>query len=191
VDIALKTGIDAQKSEQQVRGVVSLPNGTGKTLVVVVFAKGDKLQEALAAGADVAGNEDLFEKIKNGWTDFDAVISTPDMMREVGKLGKVLGPRGLMPTPKAGTVTANVADAVKEIKKGRIEFKSDKHGVVSVGVGKISFTKEKLTENIFTLINAIARAKPATAKGHYLRSLAISSTMGPGLKIDLSGIVEA
>lgn len=191
VDIALKTGIDAQKSEQQVRGVVSLPNGTGKTLVVVVFAKGDKLQEALAAGADVAGNEDLFEKIKNGWTDFDAVISTPDMMREVGKLGKVLGPRGLMPTPKAGTVTANVADAVKEIKKGRIEFKSDKHGVVSVGVGKISFAKEKLTENIFALINAIARAKPATAKGHYLRSLAISSTMGPGLKIDLSGIVEA
>ncbi len=191
VDIALKTGIDAQKSEQQVRGVVSLPNGTGKTLVVVVFAKGDKLQEALAAGADVAGNEDLFEKIKNGWTDFDAVISTPDMMREVGKLGKVLGPRGLMPTPKAGTVTANVGDAVKEIKKGRIEFKSDKHGVVSVGVGKISFAKEKLTENIFALINAIARAKPATAKGHYLRSLAISSTMGPGLKIDLSGIVEA
>lgn len=191
VDIALKTGIDAQKSEQQVRGVVSLPNGTGKTLVVVVFAKGDKLQEALAAGADVAGNEDLFEKIKDGWTDFDAVISTPDMMREVGKLGKVLGPRGLMPTPKAGTVTANVADAVKEIKKGRIEFKSDKHGVVSVGVGKISFAKEKLTENIFALINAIARAKPVTAKGHYLRSLAISSTMGPGLKIDLSGIVEA
>ena len=191
VDIALKTGIDAQKSEQQVRGVVSLPNGTGKTLVVVVFAKGDKLQEALTAGADVAGNEDLFEKIKNGWTDFDVVISTPDMMREVGKLGKVLGPRGLMPTPKAGTVTANVADAVKEIKKGRIEFKSDKHGVVSAGVGKVSFTKEKLRENVFALINAIARAKPATAKGHYLRSLVLSSTMGPGLKIDLSGMVEA
>lgn len=191
VDIALKTGIDAQKSEQQVRGVVSLPNGTGKTLVVVVFAKGDKLQEAIAAGADVAGNEDLFEKVKNGWTDFDAVISTPDMMREVGKLGKVLGPRGLMPTPKAGTVTANVGEAVKEIKKGRIEFKSDKHGVVGSIVGKISFTKEKLTENIFALINAIARAKPATAKGHYMRSLVISSTMGPGLKVDLSGMVEA
>ncbi len=191
VDIALKTGIDAQKSEQQVRGVVSLPNGTGKTLVVVVFAKGDKLQEALTAGADVAGNEDLFEKIKNGWTDFDVVISTPDMMREVGKLGKVLGPRGLMPTPKAGTVTANVGDAIKEIKKGRIEFKSDKHGVVSAGVGKVSFAKEKLKENVFALINAIARAKPATAKGHYLRSLVLSSTMGPGLKIDLSGIVEA
>ena len=191
VDIALKTGIDAQKSEQQVRGVVSLPNGTGKTLVVVVFAKGDKLQEALTAGADVAGNEDLFEKIKNGWTDFDVVISTPDMMREVGKLGKVLGPRGLMPTPKAGTVTANVGDAIKEIKKGRIEFKSDKHGVVSAGVGKVSFAKEKLKENVFALINAIARAKPATAKGHYLRSLVLSSTMGPGLKIDLSGMVEA
>ena len=191
VDLALKTGIDAQKSEQQVRGVVSLPNGTGKTLVVVVFAKGDKLQEAIAAGADVAGNEDLFEKVKNGWTDFDAVISTPDMMREVGKLGKILGPRGLMPTPKAGTVTANVAEAVKEIKKGRIEFKSDKHGVVGSIVGKLSFTKEALTENIFALINAIARAKPATAKGHYMRSLVISSTMGPGLKVDLSGIVEA
>lgn len=191
VDLALKTGIDAQKSDQQVRGVVSLPNGTGKTLFVVVFAKGDKLQEALAAGADVAGNEDLFEKIKNGWTDFDAVISTPDMMREVGKLGKILGPRGLMPTPKAGTVTANVADAVREIKKGRIEFKTDKHGVISSAVGKVSFTKEKLTQNVFTLINAIARAKPATAKGHYLRTLVISSTMGPGLKVDLSGIVEA
>lgn len=191
VDLALKTGIDAQKSDQQVRGVVSLPNGTGKSLVVVVFAKGDKQQEALAAGADVVGHEDLFEKIKNGWTDFDAVISTPDMMRDVGKLGKVLGPRGLMPTPKAGTVTANVADAVREIKKGRIEFKSDKHGVVSSGVGKISFAKDKLMENIFALINAIAKAKPATAKGHYLRSLVISSTMGPGLKVDLSGMVEA
>ncbi len=191
VDLALKTGIDAQKSDQQVRGVVSLPNGTGRNLVVVVFAKGDKQQEALAAGADVVGHEDLFEKIKNGWTDFDAVISTPDMMRDVGKLGKVLGPRGLMPTPKAGTVTANVADAVREIKKGRIEFKSDKHGVVSSGVGKVSFAKDKLIENIFALINAIAKAKPATAKGHYLRSLVISSTMGPGLKVDLSGMVEA
>lgn len=190
VEVALKTGIDAQKSDQQVRGVVSLPNGTGKKVVVVVFAKGDKLKEAQEAGADFAGNEELFEKVKNGWTDFDAVISTPDMMREVGKLGKILGPRNLMPTPKAGTVTAEVGTAVKEIKAGRVEFKSDKHGVVSSAVGKVSFSREKLIENVHAFINAISRTKPATAKGQFLRSFAISSTMGPGLKVDLSGIVE-
>jgi large subunit ribosomal protein L1 len=191
VEVALKTGIDASKSDQQVRGIVSLPNGTGKKLVVVVFAKGDKIKEALDAGADYAGNEELFEKIKNGWTDFGAVVATPDMMRDVGKLGKVLGPRGLMPTPKSGTVTTDVAGAVREIKAGRIEFKSDKHGVVASSVGKMSFSKEKLSQNIHVLINAIAKAKPPTAKGHYLQSLALSSTMGPGLKIDMSGIVEA
>jgi large subunit ribosomal protein L1 len=191
VELHLKTGVDASKSDQQVRGIVSLPNGTGKKLVVVVFAKGDKVKEALDAGADHAGNEELFEKIKNGWTDFDAVISTPDMMRDVGKLGKVLGPRGLMPTPKSGTVTADVKTAVREIKAGRIEFKTDKHGVVASSVGKLSFAKEKLVENIRVFMNAVARAKPPTAKGHYLQSLALSSTMGPGLKIDMSGIVEA
>lgn len=190
VELALRTGIDAQKSEQQVRGVVSLPNGTGKTLVVVVFAKGDKAKEALDAGADVVGHDDLFEKIKNGWTDFEAVIATPDMMREVGKLGKVLGPRGLMPTPKAGTVTSDVGAAVRAIKGGRIEFKSDKHGVVSAGVGKVSFKEEQLKENILSFVNAVAKAKPTTAKGQYLQGLAISSTMGPGLKVDLSGMVE-
>lgn len=192
VDVALKTGIDLQKSDQQVRGVVSLPNGTGKKSVVVVFAKGDKVKEALAAGADFAGTEELLEKVKEGWTDFDAVISTPDMMRDVGKLGKVLGPRGLMPTPKAGTVTNDIATAVREIKAGRIEFKNDKHGVVASAVGKLSFSKEKLAENIRTFIQAVSKAKPAGTKGHYMVSLALSSTMGPGLKVDMSGMtVEA
>lgn len=190
VDVALKTGIDIQKSDQQVRGVVSLPNGTGKKSVIIVFAKGDKVKEALEAGADFAGTEDLFEKVKNGWTDFDAVISTPDMMREVGKLGKVLGPRGLMPTPKAGTVTNDIATAVKEIKAGRIEFKNDKFGVINSGVGKLSFSKDKLEQNIQAFISAVAKAKPVGAKGHYLVSLYLSSTMGPGLRIDMSGMVE-
>lgn len=190
VDAALKTGIDTQKSDQQVRGVVSLPNGTGKKLVVVVLAKGDKVKDALDAGADFSGNQELLEKIQNGWTDFDAVIATPDMMRDVGKLGKVLGPRGLMPTPKAGTVTTDVVTAVKEIKSGRIEFKTDKHGVVSNGVGKMSFSKDKLVENVKVYVSAIAKARPPTAKGNFLQSLALSTTMGPGLKIDLSGLVE-
>jgi len=192
VDVALRTGIDLQKSDQQVRGVVSLPNGTGKKSVVVVFAKGDKVKEALEAGADFAGTEELFEKVKGGWTDFDAVISTPEMMRDVGKLGKVLGPRGLMPTPKAGTVTNDIATAVREIKAGRIEFKNDKHGVVSNAVGKLSFSKDKLVENIRTFVAAVSKAKPAGTKGHYMVSLALSSTMGPGLKVDMSGMtVEA
>ncbi|HUD01217.1 MAG TPA: 50S ribosomal protein L1 [Rhabdochlamydiaceae bacterium] len=192
VDVALKTGIDLQKSDQQVRGVVSLPNGTGKKSVIVVFAKGDKVKEALEAGADFAGTEELFEKVKGGWTDFDAVISTPEMMRDVGKLGKILGPRGLMPTPKAGTVTNDIATAVREIKAGRIEFKNDKHGVVSNAVGKLSFSTDKLAENIRTYVAAVSKAKPAGTKGHYMVSLALSSTMGPGLKVDMSGMtVEA
>ena len=192
VDVALKTGIDLQKSDQQVRGVVSLPNGTGKKSVIVVFAKGDKVKEALEAGADFAGTEELFEKVKGGWTDFDAVISTPEMMRDVGKLGKILGPRGLMPTPKAGTVTNDIATAVREIKAGRIEFKNDKHGVVSNAVGKLSFSSNKLVENIRTYVAAVSKAKPAGTKGHYMVSLALSSTMGPGLKVDMSGMtVEA
>ena len=190
VDVALKTGIDLQKSDQQVRGVVSLPNGTGKKSVIVVFAKGDKVKEALEAGADFAGTEELFEKVKGGWTDFDAVISTPEMMRDVGKLGKVLGPRGLMPTPKAGTVTNDIATAVREIKAGRIEFKNDKHGVVSNAVGKLSFSSEKLAENIRTYVAAVSKAKPAGTKGHYMVSLALSSTMGPGLKVDMSGMTS-
>lgn len=185
VEISLCTGIDAQKSDQQVRGTVSLPNGSGKRMVLVVFARGDKIQEALAAGADYAGNEDLLEKIKSGWTDFNSVIATPDMMRDVGKLGKILGPRGLMPTPKAGTVTTDVAKAISDVKAGKIEFKSDKHAVVNTLVGKLSFEAQKLKENIVAVLSAIAKAKPATAKGVYMRSLVLSSTMGPGLKIDL------
>lgn len=190
VELSLKTGVDAQKSDQQVRGTVSLPNGTGKRIILVVFARGDKVKEALNAGADYAGNEELFEKIKEGWTGFNAVIATPDMMRDVGKLGKVLGPRGLMPTPKAGTVTNDVAKAIAEVKAGKVEFKSDKHGVVNNLLGKLSFEKEKIIENAITLLHAIVRAKPSTAKGQYLKSLALSSTMGPGLKIDLQSISE-
>lgn len=188
VDVAIKLGVDPKKSDQQVRGTVSLPHGTGKTIRVLVFATGDKVKEALAAGADYAGSDDLFEKVKNGWTDFDAIVSTPDMMREVGKLGKVLGPRGLMPSPKAGNVTADVAKAIKEIKGGKIEFKLDKHGVLASGVGKISFAADALVNNLKTLLSAVARAKPASAKGQYVESFALSSTMGPGLKIDLREI---
>jgi large subunit ribosomal protein L1 len=185
VDISLKIGVDPRKSDQSVRGTVSLPNGTGKSLKIVVFAKGDKIKEALEAGADFAGNDELFEKVSGGWTDFDAVIATPEMMRDVGKLGKVLGPRGLMPTPKAGTVTTDIAKAVQELKAGKIEFKLDRHGVINNGVGKLSFSSENLKENIIAFINAVHKAKPPTAKGHYLRSVVISSTMGPGLKLDL------
>lgn len=185
VEVSLKLGVDPRRSDQSVRGTVSLPNGTGKTMKILVFAKGDKVKEALAAGADYAGHEELLEKVNGGWTDFDAVVATPDMMRDVGKLGKVLGPRGLMPTPKAGTVTTDITKAVNELKAGKIEFKIDRHGVVNNGVGKLSFETEKLEQNIQALLNAIQRAKPASAKGHYMKSLVISSTMGPGLKIDL------
>ncbi len=185
ITTSLKVGIDPKKSEQQVRGTVALPHGTGKALKVVVVAKADKVQEALKAGADEAGTEDLIEKIKEGWTDFDALIATPEMMREVGKLGKVLGPRGLMPTPKAGTVTTDVEKAVKEMKAGKVEFKMDKSGVIQNVVGKLSFSKEKLCENIRALLQAVVRAKPASAKGVFMQSLYLASTMGPGLKIDL------
>lgn len=190
VELSLKTGVDVQKSDQQVRGTVSLPNGTGKRIVIVVFARGEKINEALSAGADFAGNEELFEKIKGGWLEFDAVIATPDMMRDLGKLAKILGPRGLMPTPKAGTVTADVGKAIAEVKAGKIEFKTDKHGVINTLAGKLSFTTQKLKENIIAILSAIAKAKPATAKGIFLRSLALSSTMGPGMKIDLQTIGE-
>lgn len=185
VGISLKLGVDSRRSDQHIRGTVSLPNGTGKTIKILVFAKGDKIKEALAAGADYAGHEELFEKVNGGWTDFDAVIATPDMMRDVGKLGKVLGPRGLMPTPKAGTVTTDIAKAIQELKGGKIEFKLDRHGVINNGIGKLSFGTNQLIENALSLLTAILRAKPASAKGHYLKSLVLSSTMGPGLKIDL------
>ena len=190
VELSLKTGVDVQKSEQLVRGTVSLPNGTGKRIVILVFAKGEKIKEALNAGADFAGNEELFEKIKSGWLDFDAVIATPDMMRDLGKLAKILGPRGLMPTPKAGTVTADVARAIAEVKAGKIEFKSDKHGVINAMTGKLSFQVGQLKENIVAVLSAIVRSKPSNAKGVFLKSLSISSTMGPGMKIDLQSVSE-
>lgn len=188
VEVALKIGVDPKKSDQQVRSTVFLPHGSGKTVRVLVLAKGDKAKEALEAGADYAGDQEFIDKIKGGWTDFDAVIATPDMMREVGKLGKVLGPRGLMPTPKAGTVTPDVSKATSDLKKGKIEFKVDKNSVVNNLVGKISFTKDQLVENVKSLLGAILKAKPATAKGQYFCSLFLSSTMGPGLKIDMSSL---
>lgn len=184
VDIALKIGVDPRKTDQHVRGTVSLPNGTGKTMSILVLARGDKVKEALSAGADFAGNDELIEKINGGWTGFDAIIATPEMMRDVGKLGKVLGPRGLMPTPKAGTVTNDIAKAVNELKAGKIEFKLDRHGVVNNAVGKVSFASDKITDNVRAFITAVLRAKPASAKGQFLRSIVLSSTMGPGLKID-------
>lgn len=190
LDVSLKLGIDPRKSDQNVRGTVSLPHGTGKKLRILVFAKGEKVQEALEAGADYAGYEEFFEKVKDGWTDYDAVLATPEMMREVGKLGKVLGPRGLMPTPKAGTVTNDITKGVQELKGGKIEFKVDRSGVINNAVGKLSFTPEKLVENVQAFITAVLRSKPPGAKGHFLQSVIISSTMGPGLKIDLR-VLEA
>ncbi len=188
VDLSIVLGVDPKKADQQVRGTVSLPNGTGKTIRLLVFAKGEKAKDALDAGADYAGADELIEKVKGGWTDFDAVVTTPDMMREVGKLGKILGPRGLMPTPKAGTVTQDVSKAVKEVKAGKIEFKVDKNSSVNSALGKISFESSKLLENINVFLSAIMRAKPATSKGAYLKSLVLSTTMGPGLKIDANSI---
>ena len=190
INFALKVGIDPKKSDQQVRGTVSLPHGTGQKVTLVVIAKGEKAKEALDAGADFVGADDLLEKIKGGWTDFSAVITTPDMMRELGKLAKVLGPRGLMPTPKAGTVTTDVAKAVKELKGGKIEFKVDKTGNINNAVGKLSFEKMQIVENLKTLLNAVGRSKPASSKGIFLRRLYISSTMGPGLEIDVSSAVQ-
>lgn len=190
LEISLKMGVDPRKTDQHVRGTVSLPNGTGKLTKILVFCKDDKVQEALDAGADYAGHDELFQKVSKGWTDFDFVIATPDMMREVGKLGKVLGPRGLMPTPKAGTVTTDISKAVQELKAGRIEFKVDRHGVINNAVGKISFEADKLIENIQSFLTAVLRAKPASAKGIYMKSLVISSTMGPGIKIDSKALAE-
>lgn len=184
VDVSIKLGIDPKKSDQQIRGSVSLPNGTGKTLKILVFAAGEKAKEALDAGADFVGSDDLVEKIKGGWVDFDVAVATPDMMREVGKLGKVLGPRNLMPTPKAGTVTTDVTKTIAELRKGKIEFKADRAGVCNVGVGKLSFDGHLLKENIEALCSALIKAKPPAAKGQYLVSFTVSSTMGPGISVD-------
>ena len=184
VDMAIRLGVNPKHSDQMVRGTVVLPNGVGKSIKVLVFAKGEKEKEAKEAGADLVGAEDLVEKITGGWTDFDKAIATPDMMGTVGKLGKILGPRGLMPNPKVGTVTFDVGRAVKELKAGRVEFKVEKTGIIHATVGKISFDPDRLKENVLALMDVIVRAKPASSKGTYLRSIAISTTMGPGIKLD-------
>lgn len=184
VEVHLRLGIDAKKGDQNVRGTVALPNGIGKTRRVVVVAKGDKIKEAQAAGADEAGSEDLIEKISKGWLDFDVLVATPDAMKDLTKLGKVLGPKGLMPNPKAGTVTFEVGTTVKELKLGRVEFKNDSYGIVHCAAGKASFTAPKLVENIKALIEAVNKAKPSTSKGQYLKSICLSSTMGPGIRLD-------
>jgi large subunit ribosomal protein L1 len=187
VELHLRLGVDPKHADQMVRGTIVLPNGLGKTKKVLVIASGDKLKEATDAGADFVGGDDMVNKIQSeSWTDYDAVIATPDMMRSVGRLGKVLGPRGLMPNPKTGTVTTDVAAAVREVKAGKVEFRVDKTGVVHVGVGKVSFTADKLFENANALIQAVVKAKPAAAKGKYFRTATICSTMGPGVSLDVT-----
>src|SRR3954465_13005249 len=185
VEVTLRLGVDPKHADQMVRGTVVLPHGLGKSKKVLVIASGEKVREAEAAGADIVGGEEMVEKIqKESWTDFDAVISTPDMMKSVGKLGKVLGPRGLMPNPKTGTVTFDIANAVKEIKAGKVEFRVDKTGIIHAPVGKTSFASDSLIANTHALVDSIVKAKPAAAKGRYLKSVTLSSTMGPGIRID-------
>ncbi|MBX3128854.1 MAG: 50S ribosomal protein L1 [Polyangiaceae bacterium] len=194
VDIAVRLGVNPKHADQMVRGALMLPNGTGKSVRVLVFARGDKEREALAAGADFAGSDELVQKVQEGFMDFDRVIATPDMMGAVGKLGRVLGPRGLMPNPKVGTVTLDVSNAVKEAKAGKVEYRVDKAGVVHCRIGQLSFENEKLVENAHAMIRELLAKKPATAKGIYLRSVTLSSTMGPGVRVDaaaLAGTEEA
>ncbi len=188
IEVAMNLGIDPRHADQAVRGVVQMPNGTGKTVRVAVFAKGDKAEEAKAAGADVVGADDLAERIQGGWADFDRCIATPDMMMLVGKLGKVLGPRGLMPNPKLGTVTPNVGEAVKSAKGGAVEFRAEKAGIVHAGIGKASFTAEALEANARAFADAIIKAKPAGAKGTYVEKVALSTTMGPGVRVDVASL---
>ena len=185
VEVAFKLNIDPRKAEQNLRGAVSLPNGTGKTVRVLVIAKSAKAQEALAAGADYAGDTEYLEKIKEGWFEFDTIIATPDMMGELGKLGRVLGPKGLMPNPKTGTVTMDVAKAIDEIKKGKVTYRVDKEGNINLAIGKTSFTDEALVENFNAIFNTIAKARPATVKGAYMKNLVVSTTMGPGIHVEI------
>ena len=190
IEISMNLGIDPRHADQAVRGVVQMPNGTGKAVRIGVFARGDKAEEALAAGADVVGAEDLAEKVQAGQIDFDRCIATPDMMMLVGRLGKVLGPRGLMPNPKLGTVTPNVGEAVKAAKGGAVEFRAEKAGIIHAGIGKASFTEEALVENAQAFIGSISRAKPTGAKGTYIQKVSLSSTMGPGVKVDLGTLLS-
>jgi large subunit ribosomal protein L1 len=189
IEIAMNLGIDPRHADQNVRGVVQLPHGTGKQMRVAVFARGDKAKQAQAAGADIVGAEDLAEKVQAGQIDFDRCIATPDMMAIVGRLGKVLGPRGLMPNPKLGTVTADVAEAVRAAKGGQVEFRAEKAGLIHAGVGKASFSEQALIENVKAFVGAIGRAKPSGAKGTYIRKVSLSSTMGPGLKLEIPSVV--
>lgn len=191
VDLAVNLGVEPKYADQMVRGVCNLPNGTGRDVRVAVFARGAKADEAKAAGADIVGAEDLMEEMQGGRSDFDRVIATPDMMAIVGRLGKVLGPRGLMPNPKVGTVTMDVATAVKDSKGGAVEFRVEKAGIIHAGIGKVSFTEEALVQNARALVDALVKAKPAGAKGTYVRGVALSSTMGPGVKVDTSSAINA
>lgn len=189
VEVAFRLGIDTRKNDQQIRGAVVLPNGTGKTQKVLVFAKGEKLKEAEAAGADYVGDAEYIQKIQGGWFDFDVIVATPDMMGEVGKLGRVLGPKGLMPNPKTGTVTFDVAKAIEEIKAGKVEYRAEKAGIIHAPIGKVSFDAEKLVENFNAVFDVVAKAKPAAAKGTYMKSVNVTTTMGPAIKIDASSVV--
>jgi len=191
VEVAMRLGVDPKHADQMVRGTVVLPHGLGKSKRVVAIASGDKIREAREAGADEVGGDELVQRIQGGWVEFDAVVATPDMMKSVGRLGKILGPRGLMPNPKTGTVTLDVARAVKEVKAGKVEFRVDKTGIIHCPVGKVSFDAQKLAENADALISSVIKAKPASAKGRYVRSIAISSTMGPGFAIDLASVEAA
>jgi large subunit ribosomal protein L1 len=191
VEVSINLGVDPRHADQMVRGTVVLPHGLGKATRVIVIASGEKVREAREAGADEVGAEDLVQKIQGGWLEFDAVVATPDMMKSVGRLGKVLGPRGLMPNPKTGTVTLDVAKAVTELKAGKVEFRVDKTGIIHCPVGKISFDAEKLSDNAKALITSVLRAKPASAKGHYVKTIVVSSTMGPGVPIELSSVDAA
>jgi large subunit ribosomal protein L1 len=188
IEAHFRLGVDTRQADQQVRGSVSLPNGTGKTVRVAVFAEGDKAREAEVAGADVVGSDDLVERITGGFLDFDATVATPDQMSKVGKLGKILGTRGLMPNPKLGTVTTDVGRVVKELKAGKVEYRADKFGIAHVGIGKASFDAEKLAENYGAVLDEIIRAKPPVAKGRYLKSITVASTMGPGIKVDTAKV---
>ena len=191
VELSMNLGVDPRHADQNVRGVVSLPNGTGKVVRIAVFAKGDKAAEAEAAGADIVGAEDLAEKIQKGEIDFDRCVATPDMMGTVGKLGRILGPRGLMPNPKLGTVTQDVAEAVKAGKGGQVEFRVEKAGIIHAGVGKGSFTEQALAENVHTIVDAVSKAKPAGAKDTYIKRISLSSTMGPSIRLDVAGVLSA
>jgi len=186
VDLAVMLGVDPKRSDQMVRGSVPLPHGTGKTVRVLAFAKGEKEREATEAGADFAGADDMVAKVQGGWMDFDRVVATPDMMGAVGKLGKILGPRGLMPNPKVGSVTMDIGKAVKEIKAGKVEFRVEKAGIVHVTVGRVSFTPEQLAENAMAVLEALQKAKPSASKGKYMKKICVSSTMGPGIKVDVA-----